>query len=127
MTTGTTQPPCAVFVFYGGKIPMIDNNGYIQARIKDTEQFRQVFPLPVSSDVLPAVGQFILSIIGQDVWVRPKSHFDGSFCYETLEDDRFIIMPNWIDYFHTDHLLQTKKRVDCQVLIVDGTFFILLD
>ena len=99
---------------------MIDKNGFIQARIKGAERFQQVFPLPVDSDTLPAVGQFILSIIGQDVWVRPKRHFDGSFCYENLEDGRFIIMPNWIDFFHTDQLLQTNKKADCQALIVEG-------
>jgi hypothetical protein len=29
-------------------------------------------------------------------------------------------MPNWIDFFHTDLMLQTNKRAESQVLIAEG-------
>ena len=84
---------------------MVNQDLHFKVRIKNREQFRKVFPMPVDNDETPAIFRFILSIMGKSILVRRVSNLPGSFCYVPVDDDRFIIMPNWIEYFETDEMI----------------------
>ena len=83
---------------------------YFRVRIKDREEFKKVFPLPIDNKETPAIAGFILSIIGKSIRVRRISNSPDSFCYLPVDDDRFIIMPNWIEYFETDGMIPVSNR-----------------
>ena len=93
---------------------------YIRAKIKDRDQFKQVFPLPVDSANTPEVAKFILSIIGRTIRVRRMWSQTGSFYYVSDIDSRWVIMPTWIDYFDTDKLVLTDSIIEPMIL-EDGT------
>ena len=51
---------------------------YIRAKIKDRDQYKRVFLLPVDDqEDMPEVGRFILSIIGQTIQVRKDEIQNG--------------------------------------------------
>jgi len=52
---------------------------YIRAKIKDRDQFRQVFPLPRDSPDAPEVAKFILPIISETIGVKKMRSQTGSF------------------------------------------------
>ena len=79
---------------------------YIKAKIKDRDQFKRVFPLPEDGTNTPDVAKFILSILGQTIYVKKLTSQRGTFYYVSDIDTRFIIMPNWVEYFGI--IYQTK-------------------
>jgi hypothetical protein len=97
---------------------------YIRAKIKDRDQFKQVFPLPVDDEDAPEVGKFILSIIGQTIPVEKLRSNTGSFYYVSDRDPMFIIMPSWIDYFDTDKPVLPDSCVE-SLITEDGTVVIM--
>jgi hypothetical protein len=100
----------------------------IKAKIKDRDQFRQVYSIPVDGEDVPGVGKFILSIIGQTIPVRKLRSRTGSFYYISDLDSRWVIMPNWIASFDTDSLLPTHTTSDSSVVplvLEDGTVVIM--
>ena len=97
---------------------------YIRAKIKDRDQFRKVFPLPVDGEDAPEVGRFILSILGQTIKVQKRISPRGTFYYVSDIDTRFVIIPNWIEYFDTDKLVLTDTCVE-QLILDDGTMVIM--
>jgi hypothetical protein len=96
---------------------------HLKAKIKDRDQFRQVFPLPVNCR--PNLSQFINSIIGQTIPVRKVRSMTGSFCYVSEIDPRWVIMPNWIEYFDTEELVTTSEGCIGLVVYWDGTVIVL--
>jgi hypothetical protein len=97
---------------------------YIRAKIKDRDQFRQVFPLPVDSTDTPDIAKFILSILGQTIYIRKLRSHTGSFYYVTDIDTRFVIMPSWIEYFDTQKLVLADTSV-VPLILEDGTVIVL--
>ena len=97
---------------------------YIKAKIKDRDQFKQVFPLPLDDEDVPEVGKFILSIIGQTIPVRKLKSPKGRFYYVSDIDSRWVIMPNWIEYLDTDKLVLTDSSV-VPLVLEDGTVVIM--
>jgi len=97
---------------------------YIRARIKDRDQFKQIFPLPVDNEDTPEVAKFILSIIGQTIHVRKLCSNSGSFYYVSDLDTRYVIKPNWIDYFDT-HNLVLPNTCFVTLILDDGTVVII--
>jgi hypothetical protein len=97
---------------------------YLRAKIKDRDQFKQVFPLPKDSADAPEVGKFILSIIGQTISVEKLRSKTGSFYYTSDLDSRWVIMPSWIEYFDTHKLVLTDSCVE-QLILDDGTVVII--
>lgn len=97
---------------------------YIRAKIKDRDQFKRVFPLPVDGEDVPEVGRFILSILGQTIKVQKRISPKGIFYYVSDIDTRFVIIPNWIEYFDTDKLVLTDTCADLLIL-EDGTVVII--
>ena len=83
---------------------------HFKVRIKDREQFKKAFPIPIENDETPAIFRFILSIMGKSILVRRVSNFPDSFCYVPVDDDSFIIMPNWIEYYETDEMIPVSNR-----------------
>ena len=82
---------------------------YIKVKINDREQLKQVFPLPADGqEDVPEVAKFILSIIGQTIQVKKLRSSTGSFHYISDIDHRFVIMPNWIEYFDMVELVLVK-------------------
>ena len=96
---------------------------YLKAKIKGRDQFKQVFPLPVDSEDVPEIGKFILSIIGKTILVRKLRSNTGSFYYVSDIDPRWVIIPNWIQYFDTEDLVPADSCVDTLIL-EDGTVVI---
>jgi len=100
---------------------------YISAKIKDSAQFQQVFPLPDDNEDTPEVAKFILSIIGKTIRVRKLRSRKGSFYYVSKLDSRWVIMPSWIEYFDTekpvlpDSCNQTLILDDGTVVIIGGS------
>ncbi len=94
---------------------MID---YIRAKIKDRDQFKQVFPLPVDGTDTPDIAKFILSIIGQTIQVKKLRSHTGSFYYVSDIDTRYVIMPSWIEYFDTDTCVDLFMLEDGTVVIM---------
>jgi len=80
---------------------IISMSQYIKAKIKDRDQFKQVFPLPVDGEDAPEVAKFILSIIGKTICVRKLRSNTGSFYYVS-DIDPLGDHASWIDYFDTD-------------------------
>ena len=98
---------------------------YIRAKIKDRDQFKQVFPLPVDGqEDIPEVGRFILSILGQTIKVQKRKSPKGTFYYVSDIDSRFVIIPNWIEYFDTHKLVLTDSCVE-SLILEDGTVVIM--
>jgi hypothetical protein len=97
---------------------------YIKAKIKDRDQFRQVFPLPVDGTDTPEVAKFILSILGQTIYVRKLRSPRGTFYYVTDIDTRFVIMPSWIEYFDTQKLVLADTCV-VPLILDDGTVVVM--
>lgn len=98
---------------------------YIRAKIKDRGQFRQVFPLPVDAqEDIPEVAKFILSILGQTIYVRKLKSPRGTFYYLSDINTRFVIIPNWIEYFDTEKLVLTNACVE-PLIIDNGTVLVL--
>ncbi len=93
---------------------------YIRAKIKDRDQFRQVFPLPVDGTGTPDIAKFILSILGQTIYVRKLRSPRGTFYYVSDIDTRFVIMPSWIEYFDTHKLVHADTCV-VPLILEDGT------
>ena len=89
---------------------------YIRAKIKDRNQFKQVFPLPNDSTDAPEVAKFILSIIGQTINVQKLRSRTGSFYYVSDLDSRWVIMPSWIQYFDTNELVLSDSCEQTLVL-----------
>ena len=88
-----------------GENSMTNRDRHFKVRIKDREQFKAVFPLSFENNEMPDIGRFILSILGESIWVRKVSNHPNSFCYVPVEDDRYIIMPNWIDWYETEEMV----------------------
>ena len=97
---------------------------YIRAKIKDHDQFRQVFPLPRDGEDVPEVGKFILSIIGKTIRVSKMKSHTGSFYYVSDIDSRWVIMPNWIQYFNTEKLVLSDS-CEQPLMLEDGTVVIM--
>lgn len=95
---------------------------YIRAKIKDREQFKQVFPLPVDGD--NNLARFILSILGQTIKVQKHISPRGTFYYISEIDNRFVIIPNWIEYFDTDKLVLTNTSI-VPLILEDGMVIVL--
>ena len=92
-----------LFLLVQGKSAMTD---YIRVKIKDRDQFKRVFPLPADGqEDVPDVAKFILSIIGQTIQVKKLRSSTGSFYYVSDIDHRWVIMPNWIDWFETGEMI----------------------
>jgi hypothetical protein len=101
---------------------------YLQAKIKDRDHFKQVFPIPMDHDQCPAVGKFIMSIIGQTIRVRKLKSHRGTFYYVSDIDPRWVILPSWIQYFDTENLVPIcSANEDCIGFVVywDGTVVVL--
>jgi len=101
---------------------------YIRAKIKDRDQFRQVFPLPRDSPDAPEVAKFILSIIGETIGVKKMRSQTGSFYYVSDIDSRWVIMPSWIEYFDTEKLVlqhTTPDSYEQRLILEDGTVIML--
>ncbi len=100
---------------------------YVLAKIKDPDQFKQVFPLPFSGNNKLAI--FIRSILGHTISVRKlKGHRERSFHYISDIDPRWVIMPSWIEYFDTEDLVPAcSVSEDCIGLVVywDGIVVVL--
>ena len=91
---------------------------YISVKIKDN-QFKQVFPLPVDGqEDVPDVAKFILSIIGQTMQVQKMTSGTGSFYYVSDIDQRWVIIPNWIESFDTDTCVDLFMLEDGMVVIM---------
>jgi hypothetical protein len=102
-------------------VPEIPMTEYIRAKIKDRDMLEKVFPLPRDSADAPEVGKFILSIIDQTIPVRKLRSNTGSFYYVSDIDQRFVIMPSWIEYFQMANLVLTcSNNEDCAGLVVFG-------
>lgn len=97
---------------------------YIRAKIKDRDQFKRVFPLPVEGEDIPEVSKFILSIIGKTIKVQKRKSPKGTFYYISDIDTRFIIMPSWIEYFDTDKLALTD--IFAYPLILEGGTMVII-
>ena len=97
---------------------------HIRAKIKDRDQFRQVFPLPVDGTDTPDIANFILSILGRTVYVRKLRSPKGTFYYVSDIDTRFVIMPSWIEYFDTQKLVLADTCV-VPLILEDGTVLVL--
>ena len=99
---------------------------YLLAKIKDRDQFQQVFPLPIDGD--NNLARFIRSILGQTVRVRKAKGQHGRFHYISDINPRWVIMPSWIEYFDTGELVPAcSEQEDCIGLVVywDGTVMVL--
>ena len=96
---------------------------YIRAKIKDRDQFQQVFPMPRDCTDAPDVAKFILSIIGKTIRVRKMRSRTGSFYYVSDIDHRWVIMPSWIQYFNTDKLVLSNS-FEQPLVLEDGTVVI---
>ena len=79
--------------------------GYIKAKIKDRAQFQQVFPVPDDSTDASDIAKFIRSILGKTIRVRKIRSQTGSFYYVSDIDNRYVIMPSWVQYFDTHKLV----------------------
>lgn len=101
---------------------MVHRDGYINVRIKDQDRFKQVFPLNFENNKMPGVGRFILSILGKSIWVRKIRNNPGSFCYVSLDDDRYVIMPNWIEHFETGDMIPVDDCYGFNEPIGDGLY-----
>jgi hypothetical protein len=93
---------------------------YIRAKIKDRDQFKQVFPLPKGSTNTPDIAKFILSILGQTIKVQKRISPKGTFYYVSDIDSRFVIIPNWIEYFDTVELLPVDVDGYGQVVVLEN-------
>ena len=96
---------------------------YLLAKIKDPDQFQQVFPIPV--DCRPNLSKFINSIIGQTIPVHKARSLMGSFCYVSDIYPGRIIMPNWIEYFDTEELVPASEGCIGLIVYGDGTVVVL--
>ncbi len=90
---------------------------YVRVKIKDSAQFKQVFPLPVDGTDTPDIAKFILSILGQTVYVMKLRSPRGAFYYVSDIDTRFVIMPSWIEYFDTHKPVLTNASFDSPVKV----------
>jgi hypothetical protein len=97
---------------------------YIRAKIKDRNQFKRVFPLPVDGEDIPEVGKFILSILGQTITVQKRKSPKGTFYYVSDIDPRWVIIPNWIQYFDTEKPVLPDSCVE-SLITEDGTVVIM--
>ena len=70
------------------------------------------------------MGKFILSILGQTIKVQKRISPKGTFYYVSDIDSRFVIIPNWIEYFDTEKLVLTDSCVE-QLILEDGTVVIM--
>ena len=101
-------------------------HNFVLAKIKDPDQFKQVFPLPFDGD--NKLARFIRSILGQTVRVRKAKSQHGGFHYLSDIDPRWVIMPSWIEYFDTDDLVPTCSANEDSIGLVvywDGTVVVL--
>ena len=99
---------------------------YLKAKIKDRDQFKHVFPLPIDGD--NNFAKFIRSILGRTVRVRKFESQNGRFHFLSNVDPRFVIMPNWIEYFDSEELVPAGSAEEaCIGLVVywDGTVIVL--
>ena len=92
---------------------------YIRAKIKDRDQFKRVFPLPVDGTDTPEVAKFILSILGQTIRVQKLRSHTGSFYYVSDIDTRYVIMPSWIEYLDTVELVPVDVDAHGQVVVTE--------
>lgn len=97
---------------------------YIRAKIKDRDQFQLVFPLPVDGANTPDIAKFILSILGQTIYVKKLRSHTGSFYFVSDIDTRYVIMPSWIEYLDTQKLVLSDTCVE-PLIIEDGTVIVL--
>ena len=94
---------------------------YIRVKIKDRDRFKQVFPLPVEGvDDDSDLANFILSILGRTIRVSKMRSQTGSFYYVSDIDPRWVIIPNWIQYFDTEDLVLSDSH-EQPLVLEDGT------
>lgn len=97
--------------FFGEKI-MKKNKGYVKAKIKSQGQIAQVYPPAVYwgkplDDVHWCHGadEIVMPYLGKIVWVKKIRRGILDFYYEIKDTNGITIMPNWIDYFESEHLV----------------------
>ena len=96
------------------------NDGYIKAKIKSQGQIAQVYPSAVYwgkpiDDRCCCGGradEVILPYLGKVVWVKKRRQGILDFYYEIKDTDGLIVLPNWIAYFDSEHLVDPADWSD---------------
>ena len=98
---------------------MSEKHGYIRAKIKTQGQIAHVYPSAVYwakpiDDVHWCRGadEAVLPYVGKIIWVKKIRQGLYEFYYEIKATDGFIVMPNWISYFDSEHLVPPAKWND---------------
>ena len=95
------------------------NTGYIKAKIKTQGQIAQVYPPAVYwgkpiDDVHWCHGadEIVLPFLGKTLWVKKIRESLYEFYYKIKDSDDIIIVPNWIAYFDSEHLIPPAEWED---------------
>jgi hypothetical protein len=99
---------------------MGENPKYIKARVKTQGQIAMVHPPAVywgkPIDERCCCGgraeEVILPYLGKVVLVKKKRQGIFDFYYEIKDTDGLIVLPNWIAYFDSEHLVPPTEWED---------------
>ena len=95
------------------------NDGYIKAKIKSQGQIAQVYPSAVywgkpidNEHWCHGADEIILPFLRKTIFLKKKRRGLFEFYYKIKDIDDMFIVPNWIAYFDSEHLVPPAEWSD---------------
>ncbi len=98
------------------------NDGYIKAKIKSQGQIAHIYPSAVywgkpidNEHWCHGADEIILPFLRTTIWLKKKRRGLFEFYYKIKDINDMFIVPNWIAYFDSEHLVPPAEWEDIDI------------